>query len=177
MYQLGSDDVRRVVGSGHEGLRDGPAAGAHLAQPSGIARYGERGALLFTDSETSSLRAVDLPGYGSGVVTTFIGQGLFEFGDVDGGRDDGRLQHPLGVAYDPDTGLVYIADTYNNKIKRFDPTTGLVRSWIGGNGELNEPAGISVGDGALFIADTNHHAIRRTDLATGAIATVELRGL
>jgi sugar lactone lactonase YvrE len=177
MHRVGGDEVRRFAGSGHEGLRDGPTAGAHLAQPSGITRNGLRHALLFTDSETSSVRTADLPGHGAGMVTTLVGHGLFEFGDIDGGYDEARLQHPLGIAFDPDGGLIYVADTYNSTIKRLDPATGIISSWIGGDGALNEPAGISIAGGALYIADTNNHAIRRADLRTGDVTTIEIRGL
>ncbi len=176
-HRIGGDEVRRFAGSGHEGLRDGPSASAHLAQPSGITRFGERPALLFTDSETSSLRVVDLPGQGGGMVTTLIGQGLFEFGDIDGGRDDARMQHPLGVAYDVARGLVYVADSYNDALKRYDPATGLLAHWVGGDGSLAEPGGMSIAGDDLFVADTNHHAIKRINLTTGDMATVELRGL
>jgi DNA-binding beta-propeller fold protein YncE len=177
MHRIGSDEIRRFAGSGYEGLRDGPIAAAHLAQPSGIVSHGDRPALVFVDSETSSLRVADLTSNGSGMVTTLIGQGLFEFGDVDGERDDARFQHPLGVARDAATGLIYVADTYNGKIKRYDPTIGVVTTWIGGDGSLNEPAGISIAGGKLYIADTNHHAIKRADLASGALTTIELRGV
>lgn len=182
------NEVRRMIGSGHEGLRDGPIAGAWLAQPSGIASWREATALLFTDSETSSVRVADLPGHEDGAVETFIGEDLFEFGDIDGGRDVARLQHPLGVAVHPDTGMIYVADTYNNTIKRLNPETGMIEGWLGdGNvGDANgigmsarffEPSGLSVTGDALYIADTNNHAIRRTSLATGEVSTIEVRNV
>lgn len=177
MHQLGSGEVRRFAGSGHEGLRDGPTVSAHFAQPSGIVRLGQQRAVAFTDSETSSLRIADLPGHGAGEVTTLIGQGLFEFGDIDGARETARLQHPLGIAHDPASGLLYVADTYNNKIKRYDTATGTITSWIGGDDTLYEPAGISIANGALYVADTNNHLIRRADLANGDVTTIELHGL
>jgi hypothetical protein len=185
MHALGSREVRRFAGSGHEGRRDGAIAGAWLAQPSGLARMG--GQLVFADSETSAVRVADLPS-GEGQVRTLIGEDLFEFGDRDGGRATARLQHPLGIAYDAARGMLYVADTYNNKIKRLDPASGQIQAWLGdqasglvdGPGDqarFFEPAGISVAGGELFIADTNNHAIRRANLATGAVDTLELRGL
>ena len=175
MHRLGTEDVRRFAGSGHEGLRDGATAGAWLAQPSGLTQFGARPALLFTDSETSSVRVTDLPGFGSGQVTTLLGEDLFEFGDVDGAPDVARLQHPLGVAYDRDTGVVYIADTYNHKIKRIDPQTGNLETWLDEDAGLNEPAGLSISDGALWIADTNNHRILRAEIVTRRLTMVELR--
>ena len=179
-------EVRRMIGSGHEGLRDGPIAGAWLAQPGGIALWNEGNALLFADSETSAIRTADLPGRGDGDVTTIIGQDLFEFGDIDGGRDVARLQHALGVAVHPASGMIYVADTYNNCIKRLDPTTGRIERWLGDgvpglkdgvglDSRFFEPSGLSVAGDALFIADTNNHAIRQAHSETGEVSTIDVR--
>ncbi|MCO5178330.1 MAG: alkyl hydroperoxide reductase [Thermomicrobiales bacterium] len=185
-HRLGDDQIRRMVGTGHEDLRDGTLAASQLAQPSGIAVAPDGRSLLFTDSETSAVRRSDIPGYRDGLVHTLVGEGLFEFGDVDGLAAAARLQHPLGVAVDPATGVVYVADTYNNKIKRIDPTTGDCTTWLGDGvagsqdgvrqaARFFEPAGLSIADGTLFIADTNNHVIRRARLDDGLVETVEIR--
>ena len=100
------------AGSGREDHRDGPLLAASLAQPSGLSGDGE--ALFVADSEVSSIRAVDLDPRG-GHVKTVVGEGLFDFGDVDGVGKDVRLQHPLGVVFAEKR--LFVADTYNNKIK------------------------------------------------------------
>ncbi|MBI5308280.1 MAG: redoxin domain-containing protein, partial [Planctomycetes bacterium] len=102
------------AGSGREGRTDGPLDACALAQPSGIAVAGSR--LYFADSEVSSLRYIDQE---DNKAHTAIGKDLFVFGDKDGKGDDARLQHPLGVAVYID--IVYLADTYNHKIKAFAP--------------------------------------------------------
>jgi sugar lactone lactonase YvrE len=186
MHRPGGPEVRRFAGTGHEGLLDGSTSSGWLAQPSGLAAFGPA-ALVFTDSETSSVRTADLPGHGDGKVATLVGKDLFDFGDIDGGPDIARLQHPLGVAWHASSGSVYVADTYNNKIKRLDPGAGLIESWLGdgqaghedgagASARFFEPAGLSVTDDTLWIADTNNHAIRRADLATGMVTTVEIDG-
>ena len=110
------------------------------------------------------------------------GARLFTFGDVDGPGGRVRLQHPLGVVYYQ--GRLYVADTYNNKIKVVDPTTGFTRTVAGpassGSGEqpvdLDEPGGITAAAGKLFVADTNNHAVRVIDLQSGnRVSTLELR--
>ena len=131
------------------------------------------------DSEASAIRQVDLAAQAT--VSTIVGVGLFEFGDVDGAGPGVRLQHPLGLAYQD--GILYIADTYNDKIKRLDLATGAVTSWLG-NGtagwqdgdqpRFDEPGGLSLTSEALYIADTNNHVIRRADLVTGVVSTVVL---
>lgn len=43
-------------------------------------------------------------------------ENLFRFGDRDGSGSDALLQHPLAVSLGAD-GLLYVADSYNHKIK------------------------------------------------------------
>ena len=54
---------------------------------------------------------------------------LFTFGDVDGPAGQARFQHPLGVAFHE--GRIYVADTYNNKIRVVDPADGTTRTLAG----------------------------------------------
>ena len=117
-------------------------------------------------------------------VETLAGGDLFEFGDVDGTGDAVRLQHPLGVVYAD--GALYIADTYNHKIKRLDPQTGTVKTFAGtgksgqtdgANPSFYEPGGLSVANGKLYVADTNNHAVRVVDLTSGQTTTLPLRNL
>src|SRR5262252_4615329 len=169
------------AGSGREDIVDGPRLQAAMAQPSGISSDGTL--LYVADSETSAIRSVSL-GI-NGVVKTIIGEGLFEFGDKDGiGKEQVRLQHPLGVAYHDN--VLYVADTYNHKIKKISSATATSTTYLG-NGkpgrrdgtepEFYEPGGLSIAAGKLYIADTNNHAIRVADLATGTVTNLALRGL
>ena len=163
----------RSGGSGREARVDGTGAEAAFAQPSGLARDG--GTLYVADAESSAIRAVDT---GSGRVRTLAGGDLFDFGFTDGRGEAARFQHPLGVAATGD-GQVYIADTYNQRIRRLDTATGAVDTVAGSGeaGEMDEPGGISVAGDGLYIADTNRHCIRRLDLATGRLEAVLLVGL
>src|SRR5262249_21331117 len=110
--------LQPYAGTGREDIQDGalgPTGEANFAQPSGLAT--DCKTLFVADSEVSAVRALPLDGRGE--VKTIVGQGLFEFGDVDGVGDKVRLQHALGVAYAD--GKLYVADTYNSKIKVIDP--------------------------------------------------------
>jgi thiol-disulfide isomerase/thioredoxin/sugar lactone lactonase YvrE len=159
---LKTQQLSRFVGSGREDIRDGMAHDAAFAQPSALATGGK--SLFVLDSETSSVRAVDL---GSRRVRTVVGEGLFEFGDVDGARGKARLQHPLGLAFA--AGALWVADTYNGKLKRVDPTTGEVRTAAGAaRRELFEPGGVAARGGELVVADTHHHRLARLALRPGA---------
>ena len=171
------------AGSGREGLSDGPLAEAWLAQPTGLTSDGD-GRLFFADSETSSVRTAGTDQ--TSAVETLVGIDLFDFGDRDGVGSRVLLQHPEGLCYAD--GMIYVADSYNNKIKRLDPTTKEVTTLFGGSeaghmdgawgdARLFEPAGVSVMGNRMYIADTNNHAIRVADLESGEVTTLELRGL
>ena len=207
IHQLWSLDLETGIvgpyaGSGREAITDGPLATSALAQPSGITvgsdgSGGER--LFFADSETSAIRNCDLPPFNSppqggsngGSVRTLIGLGLFEFGDVDGDDFRVRMQHPIGITHhvsDDGGGVLYVADTYNHKIKRVLPKTRSAFT-VAGTGKpghvdgpfaqarFSEPSGLSIANGKMYIADTNNHAIRVANLETGEVATLELVGL
>lgn len=179
---LDKNVVEPFAGSGREDINDGALRTADLAQPSGLAFDGKK--LYVADSEASAIRAIDLTP--NGKVVTLIGlpgKRLFNFGDIDGVGDQVRLQHALGVAFHD--GRVFVADTYNSKIKVIDPAKRSCESWLGsGRGEgwladplFNEPAGISIAGDKMYVADTNAHRIRIVDLKTKAVQTLELQGV
>ena len=170
------------AGTGAENIEDGLRLEALLAQPTGLALDGNN--LFFADSETSAIRVAKL-GDG-GRVVTLTGTGLFAFGDRDGIGKDAALQHPQDVATAP--GAVYIADTYNHKIKRMDLSTLRITT-VAGSGEqglrdgdaldarFDEPAGLAFRDGIVYVADTNNHAIRKFDVESATVETVNLKGI
>ncbi len=157
--ELSTVEVHTFVGSGRENIDDGPNPRATLAQPSGLTTDGEK--LYFADSESSAVRVSDFTP--DGYTQTLVGEGLFEFGDRDGKAMQARLEHCLGVAYHD--GKLYIADTYNNKMKMLDLEAREVTTLYGSGepSDLYEPGGLSVwaedGSARLYVADTNSHRI------------------
>ena len=138
--------------------------------------------LYVADSETSAVRAIALSGPQK--VTTLVGTGLFDFGDVDGVGEEVLLQHVQAVCFVD--GLLYLADTYNNRIKVLNPQTREVRSFAGtgvaglqdgapDEAEFNEPAGLAAAGGKLYVADTNNSALRVIDLDSGNVETLNVR--
>lgn len=160
LWAYDGERVRVLAGTTGEGLRDGDALAAYLAQPSGLVSDGER--LWFADAETSALRW-----YRDGQIGTAVGSGLFDFGHRDGPADQALLQHPLGVALLPD-GSVAVCDTYNNAIRRYDPTTGTVTTLATG---VAEPSGAVVVDGELVVVASAAHRLERP-VAPGTMAQV-----
>jgi thiol-disulfide isomerase/thioredoxin len=177
---LAANKIGTYAGSGKENIVDGNLRDAALAQPSGITTDGMK--LYFADSEVSGIRSADLNP--SGRVQTIIGKGLFDFGDIDGIGSKVRLQHPLGIVYNLDDGLLYVADTYNNKIKVVNPKTKESKT-LSGTGvegyrdgvaaQFNEPGGLTIMNGFLYITDTNNHLLRALNLKTGEVKTVAIK--
>ena len=154
-----------LAGTTVEGLRDGPALDGWLAQPSGLAPDGDT--LWFVDAETSSLRTLR-----DGTLATAVGEGLFDFGLVDGPAEQARFQHPLGLTLLPD-GTVAVLDTYNGAVRRYDPATRTVDTLAR---NLAEPAGaVVVGDELVVVESAAHRLtrlpLRRTvDVGPGEVA-------
>ncbi len=88
------------------------------------------------------------------------------------GAAPGQFDAPRGVAIAPD-GSVYVADSRNYRIQKFDADGNLLLTWgtfgevakgTGAAGTFNEPWGVGVGpDGAVYIADTWNHRIQKFD--------------
>jgi thiol-disulfide isomerase/thioredoxin/sugar lactone lactonase YvrE len=174
---LQKNRVAPYAGSGREDLADGDFEKSAFAQPSGLATDGKN--LYVADSEISAIRS--LPINGEGEVKTIVGEGLFEFGDVNGKGDKVRLQHALGVAWRG--GKLYVADTYNSKIKLIDPKDRTCKTFFGEppgwleDGNFNEPGGLSFAGDKLYVADTNAHRIRVIDMKTRDLSTLNLQGV
>jgi len=164
------------LGSGREDIIDGTAYKSALAQPSGLTSDGKF--LYFADSEVSAIRKAE---FKTGTVQTLVGEGLFDFGDRDGVGDRVRLQHALGVV--ATDNKLFIADTYNNKIKELNPDTRRVVTFAGtgkdgdsdgAKASFDEPGGIAYAENKIYIADTNNHLIRVVDTTTQETFTLEI---
>lgn len=180
VMDMGSYSVAPFAGNCRLARIDGPLLSSSLAQPGGIATDGMN--LYFADSETSSIRSAELKE--NGLVSSLIGLELFQFGDQDGLKSVAKLQHPLGVMYH--NGQLYIADTFNHKIKVLDMDNyycktifgnGLPGNKDGGSPQFYEPGGLSIANGKLYIADTNNHSIRVADLNSGEVSTLQIKSV
>lgn len=149
-----TNTVEVLAGTTNEGLVDGELKNAWFAQTSGLAISPDGEALWIADSETSSIRRIQ-----NGVVHSEVGQGLFDFGFVDGDAKDALLQHPLGICVLPDNSIA-IADTYNHAIRRFDPETRTVSTLTQ---DIAEPSGLLVvkrdGKNVLLVVESAKHQL------------------
>jgi sugar lactone lactonase YvrE len=186
-----AERVTVLCGQGPGKTGDGGLARmALLTQPKSVATD-PAGNIYVADSRNQRIRRIDAT---TGLITAVVGSG--EIGFAGDGEDPllARfwLQHadenpePGGnIALDAE-GRLYLADTFNNRIRRVDFAAATVTT-IAGNGDrgfagdggpataatLNLPRDLEIGpDGRLYIADTNNHRIRAVDLGSGIIETV-----
>ena len=173
-------NISTVAGNGRGGYSGdgGPAVRAQLAEPWGAAADGA-GNLYIADTGNNRIRKVDA----AGVISTVAGNGEWGYGGDGGPAVRARLASPLDAAADG-MGNLYIADAWNNRIRKIDAAgnistvAGSGRYGYGGDGgsavraQLAEPWGAAMDDmGNLYIADRGNNRIRKVD-AAGVISTV-----
>jgi len=175
-----------VFGSGGDG---GPATAAEFRGPNRLV-LDTAGNLFIADSSGNKIRRADAA---TGIITTVAGTGASGFGGDGGLATVAELNLPRGLVVDA-AGNLFIADTFNNRIRRVDATTGIITTVAGtgtgagfgagaggfsGDGglataaELDFPQALAMdAAGDLFIADAANNRIRRVDATTGIITTV-----
>ena len=171
--------ITTVAGSGLSGFGGdgGPAAEAPLFWPIGLALDNE-GNLYISDRGNNRIRRVDR----DGIITTFAGNGEFEFRGDGGLATEAALRWPLGIAVDLQ-GNLFFADSYNRRVRMVD-TKGVIVTVVGmkdgasGDGgpataaALVMPCDVTINDeGELFIADARDYRIRKVD-RQGIISTI-----
>nr|WP_155465673.1 gluconolaconase [Duganella radicis] len=166
--------VSTLLAGGAEGYAEGKGGAAAFNTPSGLAIDGA-GNLYVADTGNNAIRKVTP----DGTVSTLAGDGMA--GDKDGKGAGAQFNGPLGVAVDAD-GNVYVADTYNDRIRRIAPD-GTVTTIAGGKRAgkadgaaaqalFDTPTGLAISaSGDLYIADTANHAIRKL-ARDGTVSTI-----
>ena len=162
----------------------GLAVAASLYNPLSVAVDGQ-GNIFIADTENGRIRRVD---NASGLIATVAGNGSDGFSGDGGPATAAGLSQPQGIALDSQ-GNLFIADTYDNRVRRVDHATGAIGTVAGmgvpgydGDGgpaaaaSLSYPAAVAVdGQDNVFIVD-GAAWVRRVDYATGIINTVAGNG-
>lgn len=171
--------IATVAGTGQARFSGdgGLAVQAALNEPTGVAVEG--GALYIADQSNNRVRKVELA---TGFISTIAGDGVAGYNGDEIAAVQASLAGPSGLAVGVD-GMLYVADTFNSRIRSIDPSTGRIATVAGDGGiyryqgpdepisaSLSRPAGIAAGrDGALYITDSDSHLIRRWDSGTKTI--------
>ena len=159
----------------------GLAVEAGLNEPAALA-VSDGGVLYIADQNNNRVRAVDLA---TGVIYTVAGTGAAVYNGDGVAATETGLAGPAGLALAPD-GTLFIADSFNARIRVVDPDTGLIRTVMGDGGEyryqgpdeppsssLSRPSGIALDEeGNLYFTDSDNHLVRRWDRITGRIERI-----
>jgi trimeric autotransporter adhesin len=172
-----------VAGNGARGFSGdgGPATAAGIAYPDRVSLDGSDN-LYIADQGNNRIRRVAA---GTGVITTVAGSDAIGFSGDGGPATAARLNGASGVALDR-FGNLYIADTFNHRIRKVDGQSGIISTVAGngkrefsGDGAAATAAGLAVprgvvadASGNLYIADTGNHRVRRVDAQSRIISTV-----
>jgi DNA-binding beta-propeller fold protein YncE len=173
------------VGLPRFGGDGGPAVAAGLNEPAALAVQGSR--LYVADQSNNRVRMIDLR---TAVISTIAGTGTATFNGDGRHATDASLAGPSGLTIGAD-GRLYIADTFNGRIRAVDPVTGMIETVVGDGGEyryqgameaaspsLSRPSGIAVdADGNVFMTDSDNHLIRRWSRMAGRIDRVAGTGV
>jgi len=157
------------------------AVEAGLNEPAALA-VSDEGILYIADQSNNRVRAVDLI---TGVICTVAGTGTAAYNGDDVAAMETGLAGPSGLALASD-GTLFIADSFNGRIRAVDPVTGLIRTVVGDGGEyryqgpdeppsssLSRPSGIALDEeGNLYFTDSDNHLVRRWDRITGRIERI-----
>ena len=193
-YDFVSDYIQPICGTGERayGGDDGPAELALINLPSATA-FDPLGRMYISDQENQRIRMIDLDGN----IKTVVGTGEPGFSGDGGPAAEAQIYAPVGQSAPPtsriaidESGNLYLADTFNNRIRKVDAATGTITT-IAGNGtfpsvsrgtldegvaalevSLYWPCDLAIdSEGRIFIADTFNHCVRRVDL-DGTISTI-----
>jgi len=179
-----------VVGNGTNGFSgdNGVATRAQLDTPDGVA-IAPDGDLIVADSRNDRIRRVDAP---TRIITTIAGSGKNGYDGDEKPATEAALNNPDAVVAAPN-GDIYIADTFNNRIRMVDHATGMIHTVAGdgetgGDGPIGDggpatsahlfmPTDVQIaGNGDIYIADMQHNRIRKVDARTQVISTVAGNG-
>ena len=154
----------------------GPALKAVLNQPYEI-RFDRAGHMYWVEMPNHVVRRVDKK---TGIITTVAGTGQAGFGGDGGPGAKAQMKQPHSIAFDPQ-GRLMICDIGNHRVRRWDPKTGTIETWLGTGGrgaiadgaplngtDVNEPRSIDLDpQGNLYLALRAGNAVYKVDVAAG----------
>ncbi len=149
--------VTTVAGSGVAGWLDGDAATARLNAPYSVA-VDDSGAIWISDRNNHRIRRIL-----GGSVSTVAGSGTAGF--LDGAAMAARFNFPAGLAVEPSTGGIVVADSVNHRLRRL---------WAGGGvawcsiSKGCVRAGLPNPQGPCQVCDPNQSATDWTTLANSS---------
>ena len=175
--------ISTIAGTGTPGFSGdgGPAINAQLRAPHDL-HADVAGNVYIVDYANHRIRKIDVA---TGTISTIAGTGAIGSSGDGGPATVARFYYPTGINADA-AGNLYIADQYNNSIRKIDAATGII-STIAGTGapgfsgdgglataaQLHYPHDVNIDTaGNVYIADNMNNRIRKVDAVTGIISTI-----
>ncbi len=161
-----SGNVSTLAGSGYSGANNGYGTAASFNSPTAIASDAA-GNVYVTDYGNNQIRKID----NTGLVSTLAGSGAY--GSSNGNGYSVSFYLPKGIAVDA-SGYIYVADTYNNLIRKID-NSGNVTTFAGtgysgsqngniANATFNSPIGLTIDQvGNIYVSEFYNNQIRKID--------------
>ena len=149
--------ISAFAGTGFPGFSGdgGLASQAQLHLPQSVA-VDNKGNVFIADTLNHCIRKIDV---GTGKISILAGTGQPGFSGDGGPALQARLNEPSGIALDNQDNI-YIADTFNNRVRLVNVQSGIITS-LTSEGELLNPYDIAVDEqGKVYIADSLHHQIK-----------------
>jgi len=184
LFGVAVDDDDRIF------VSDGAASSVYLINPDGSLKtitseldmpsalaFAPDGSLIVANTGAHTIARIDVE---TGRVSVVAGNDGVS-GDADGASDQARFNAPVGVAVNDD-GVIFVADTYNDRIRAIGKDGSVrtiagggepgFRDGAGGDARFDTPCGIAIDrDGSLLVADTGNHRLRRVTL-DGNVTTI-----
>ena len=175
--------ITTIAGTGTSGYTGdgGAATSSQLNQPFGIA-VDFTGNIYFADRSNNCIRKIDAT---TGIINTISGNGTAGFTGDGGPATNAQLDHPTGICLDHSGNNLYIADAFNNVIRKIKFSTNIINTAIGKvtggysgdggpatNAELSHPTVLWLDDSDnVYIGDYLNSVVRKVSKATGIITT------
>jgi len=122
---LSTTEVTTFSGTSVQGFVDGSSTSARFNKPRGLALAPDGNTLYIADSGNHAVRAISM----DGSVRTVAGSGMV--GSADGTGTNSTFHFPSGITSTPDGNTLLVSDTWNNRIRSIDVTTGHVFTLAG----------------------------------------------
>jgi sugar lactone lactonase YvrE len=180
--------INTIAGIGTFGFSGdgGQATSAELYEPYALA-FDTSGNMYISDEANNRIRKVTMF---TGIISTIAGNGNQSYSGDGGQATTAELAYPAGITLD-DSGNVFIADCFNNRIRKITERTGVINT-IAGNGtaafsgdggqaiasELNNPVDVKLdASGNIYVSDRYNNRIREVTLSTSIINTIAGNGI
>ncbi|MFA6296323.1 MAG: IPT/TIG domain-containing protein [Patescibacteria group bacterium] len=183
---LATQETELVSGSGEKdctgqcnGYEEGSKNTAHFSNPSGITISPDNKYLYVTDTSNNRIRRVEIS---TGETSFIAGSGESTY--ADGIGKTASFNRPYAITINKAGTKLYVADSYNNRIREIDIASKKVTTLAGNNirgyrdgyrtdASFSTPNYVKMGsDNFLYTTEAGTHTVRVIDPRNGLVKTI-----